>query len=60
MVPLPRACCVRGCVQVAAQDIRKGVATYAELRDNLSEGLRFYTSLQVGGPLSLLCDMDAM
>ena len=35
-------------LQVAAQDIRKGVATYAELRDNLSEGLRFYTSLQVG------------
>ncbi|GAB4820758.1 hypothetical protein N2152v2_007804 [Parachlorella kessleri] len=32
--------------EVAAQDIRKGVATYAELRDNLSEGLRFYTSLQ--------------
>lgn len=31
--------------EVAGQDIRRQVAAYAELRDNLSEGLRFYTSL---------------
>lgn len=33
--------------QNAASGVRQQVSAYSELRDNLSEGLRFYTSLQV-------------
>ena len=33
-------------VQAAAAGVRASLSTYREVRDNLSEGLRFYMSLQ--------------
>ena len=35
-----------GAAQAAAAGVRAQVGTFKEVRDNLSEGLRFYMSLQ--------------
>lgn len=35
-----------GCVQSAAAGMRAQARLFAEVRDNLSEGARFYASLQ--------------
>ena len=32
--------------QTASQEVRKNMACYKEVRNNMSEGLRFYMSLQ--------------
>ncbi len=34
------------CAQTAAGEVRRALASYREVRDSMSEGLRFYMSLQ--------------
>ena len=33
-------------LQTASQEVRRNMASYKEVRNNMSEGLRFYMSLQ--------------
>lgn len=43
---VPELMVILSCAKTASQEVRRNMASFKEVRNNMSEGLRFYMSLQ--------------